>query len=155
MHWLASRVADVSELSDCYCRIKDQRRSGGAVSASDEAAARKAFLAALHELVQQISLRPGVSACFAAQDGLVVDAIEEGVAAEAANFEALAAMAQSCLIPARHAAETLRLGGVRQMLLIGDAQKLIMIELGQMTLGIVSPSSQQLAESLGVHLSDA
>lgn len=144
MHWLAHRVEAVSALLERYVLLSEHRRAGKGVSASEEAAARMAFLSAVRDMVAEVSQRPGVLACFAAHEGLLVEAVGE----VAADFEALAAMSQLCLAPTRRAAETLSLGSMQQMLLVGSQRKLALIQLGPMTVGVLSPASIQLSEAL-------
>jgi predicted regulator of Ras-like GTPase activity (Roadblock/LC7/MglB family) len=143
VHWLADQVAELTELSQ-RCHLHSERwakREG--VSASDDAEPRAAFMSALRKVILQIGQHDGVSGCFVAHDGLVVES-----SGEAADYEALAAMSQWCVTPAHQVVETLSLGALQQILLIGSDRKLAMIQLGQMTLGILAPTSVQLSDVL-------
>lgn len=142
-HWLAEQVAVLNRLSEQYERLNRAWQDSGSVSREQEARARSEFVSGLHTVVEQISRRSGVSGCFVANEGLLVEAAGQGL-----DFEALAAMAQWCETPAEHVAKTLALGTVQQILVIGAKNKLALIRLGRMTLGIVSPSSIRLAEVL-------
>lgn len=143
VHWLADQVAALTKLSEHY-RVEQQRQQTGEdISPAHESSARTAFLFALRKLVEQVNQRPGVSGCFVAYEGFTVEAAGKGV-----DYDALAAMTQSSLMPAEHAAETLSLGAVQQLVIVGSEQKLALIQLGQMTLGILSPASVQLSEVL-------
>ena len=143
MHWLAEQVAELTELSQ-RCHLHSERwikREG--VSDSGDAEARATFMSALRKVIEQIGQRDGVLGCFAAHDGLVVDST-----GESADYEALAAMSQWCVTSAYQVAETLSLGSLQQILLIGSDKKLALVQLGQMTLGILAPTSVQLSELL-------
>jgi predicted regulator of Ras-like GTPase activity (Roadblock/LC7/MglB family) len=142
-HWLTDQVAVLKALSQ-RCHLINERwtkREGG--SETQESEARAAFMAALRKVVGQIKQHEGILACFVAHEGLVVEAIGEET-----EFEALAAMTQWCVTPAHHAVETLSLGTLQQILLIGSERKLALIQLGQMTLGILAPNSVQLSDTL-------
>jgi len=142
-HWLTEQVTILKGLSE-RCHLINERwakREGG--SETHESEARATFMAALREVVEQINKHEGILACFVAHDGLVVEAT-----GEAAEYEALAAMTQWCVTPAHHAVETLTLGTLQQIVLIGSERKLALIQLGQMTLGILAPVSVQLSDTL-------
>lgn len=142
-HWLADQVAVLGELSE-RCRLLNKRHPiQGGVSSENEANARTAFLSKLRSVVEHVNQRHGVLGCFVAHEGLLVEA-----AGDTVDFEALAAMSQWCEVPAQRAAETLSLGSVQQILIIGSERKLALIQLGQMTMGILSPASVQLSEVL-------
>jgi predicted regulator of Ras-like GTPase activity (Roadblock/LC7/MglB family) len=142
-HWLAEQVAELKELSQ-RCHLHSERwakREG--VSQSGEAEARTVFMAALRKVIEQIGQHEGVSGCFVAHDGLVVEST-----GQSADYEALAAMSQWCVTPGHQVVETLSLGALQQILLIGSERKLAMIQLGQMTLGILAPTSVHLSDVL-------
>ncbi len=140
---MTEQVLALNGLSEQYERLNRAWQDSGPVSREQEAKARTEFLSGLRAVVQQIARRRGVSGCFVANEGLLVEAVGDGL-----DFEALAAMAQWCETPAEHAAKTLALGTVQQILIVGSRDKLALIRLGRMTLGIVSPTSIQLAETL-------
>jgi predicted regulator of Ras-like GTPase activity (Roadblock/LC7/MglB family) len=142
-HWLAEQVAALNRLSEQYEYLNRAWQDSVSVPREQEAKARAEFMAGLRAVVEQISRRRGISGCFVANEGLLVEAVGDTL-----DFEALAAMAQWCETPAEHAAKTLTLGTVQQILIIGSENKLALIRLGRMTLGIVSPTSIQLAETL-------
>ena len=132
-HWLAEQVAALSELAKNYrlTNVRWSQREGA--TEAHESEGRMVYMDSLREVVSQINQRRGVLGCFVAHDGLLVEAAGEGL-----DFEALAAMTQWCVMPANNAAETLSLGNVQQILIIGSERKLALIQLGQMTL-VASP----------------
>lgn len=119
-HWLADRIARVRAIED-----------------------RAALLEALGTLVAEVGAREGVDGCFAAHEGLLV-----AVEGRKVSFEAVAAMAQHGLEPAREAAEGAGLGPLRQLLLVGDTGKLALFLLGPLTFGIVAPAAVDLGGAL-------
>jgi predicted regulator of Ras-like GTPase activity (Roadblock/LC7/MglB family) len=99
--------------------------------------------AALRDLVAEVAARAGVAACFACYDGLLV-----ARAGGEADYEALAAIAQSCVAAGRQAADALALGGVQQLLVVGDARKLALMVMGPFAVGVLAPIEVQLSRSL-------
>lgn len=130
MHWLSERVLELSTLSEA------------ALSGGTGRARRHEFLNQMAELVDELARREGVTAAFASFEGLLVAA-----SGTAEDFEALAAMAQASLVPAFDSAGVVQLGTLRQLVLVGDRQKLALLRVGPVTLGIVSPSNVSLAEA--------
>ena len=131
MHWLATRIEHLLAIA--------VPEGLGASEGGRER--RRAFLDAVHELVDEVAARDGVTAAFASYEGLVV------AAAGAAEFEALAAMAQSAMEPARHTAGVAELGALRQLVLVGERSKLALLRVGPVTVGLLCPSGVHLAEA--------
>lgn len=105
--------------------------------------ARDAFTAAVRRVVVDVAARRGITACFVAHDGLVAD--KEG---GGADFDALAAVAQKCAEAARDGAASASLGGARQLVVVGDEQKLAMVIVGPLVVGILAPVETSLGEAL-------
>jgi predicted regulator of Ras-like GTPase activity (Roadblock/LC7/MglB family) len=87
--------------------------------------------------------RPGVTACFVCHDGLMIE-----TAGSAVDFEALSAMTQQWMVAGKEAASTLALGAVRQMVIVGAEHKLALFVIGQLAVGILSPSEVVLSRVL-------
>lgn len=121
MHWLADRVVAVAALAP-----------DGEVGGT-----RRAFLAEVSRLVEEVARRDGVEAAFASYEGLLV-AVAGDRAAEA---EPLAALAQSTMDPIHVGV----LGTLQQLLLVGSERKLALLRVGPVTVGLLSPSSVRLA----------
>lgn len=134
MHWLAEQVSRVSSLVP-------EGRHGDAEHAREQ---RKAFLDAVGHVVEEVARRPGVTGAFASYEGLIV------AHAGNADFEGLAAMAQSAMEPAQHAAGMGHLGALQQVVIVGDRQKIALIRLGPVSLGILSASAVALANATAV-----
>lgn len=130
MHWLSDQVENLLALAP----------HEGAGASAEARRQRRAFLDAVGQLVDEVASRDGVAAAFASYEGLVV------ATAGDASFEGLAAMAQSAMEPARHAAGVTELGALKQLVLIGDRNKLALIRVGPVTLGLMSPIQTVLAD---------
>ncbi len=131
MHWLESQVERLHAL------IESQTRAAGAKEACH------AFLSAVEDVTSAVVRRPGVTACFVCHDGLLIE-----TAGRAPDFEALSAMAQAWMVAGKEAALTLSLGKVRQMVLVGHEHKLALFVIGQLAVGILSPSAVVLGQAL-------
>lgn len=142
-HWLAAELTRLQALAVEHAR---EKTSTGVPGHREEAQhrSREAFLAATRSLVAGISERRGVTACFVSHDGLLAD-----YGGKAPDFEALAAVAQKCQAVGREAGASLSLGGVRQMVVVGDEHKLAMLLVGQLVIGILCPVDTSLGELLG------
>jgi predicted regulator of Ras-like GTPase activity (Roadblock/LC7/MglB family) len=123
MHWLEEQVERLQSLADAHRRSE--------------------FMNAVREVAGAVACREGVTACWVCHDGLLID-----TAGYAANFEALSAMTQSWMVTGKEAAITLSLGRVQQMLLVGVEHKLALFVIGQLAVGILSPTTVNLARTL-------
>jgi predicted regulator of Ras-like GTPase activity (Roadblock/LC7/MglB family) len=138
MHWLSEQLTSLDAAADRFARSKHDRPG------LEAHGAREAFRRALDELASGIGKRAGVTAAFVAHEGLVL-----ATAGNVPSFEALAATAQVTLSAGKSAATGLSLGGLRQMVLIGEDHKLALFIVGQMALGILAPCDVNLAAVLG------
>ena len=136
MHWLAEKVTDLQSRALAY-----QQARGG--TAEVAATARRDLFEALREVVGELASREGVLAAFVQHEGLLM----EGVG-ERAELEAAAAMAQLLIPPIGQVQNTLSLGQVRQMVLVGDERKLVLLIFPEICLGMLAPSDTRLAERL-------
>jgi predicted regulator of Ras-like GTPase activity (Roadblock/LC7/MglB family) len=108
-----------------------------------ESQARDAFLSAVEDVTSEVVRRDGVTACFVCHDGLLLE-----TAGRAPDFEALSAMTQTWMVAGKEAALTLSLGKVRQMVIVGSEHKLALFVIGQLAVGILSPSAVVLGRVL-------
>ena len=138
MHWLASEVERLLTLSEGY--LQPSAVKGGVDKAERT---RAQFLGAVRGMVQDVAKHPGVTACFACHDGLVLAGSGRGV-----DFEALSAMAQACMAVSKDAASALSLGRVQQLVLVGNEHKLALLAVGQLSIGILSPCDVELGTAL-------
>jgi len=140
MHWLAQQLTSLDQVAERFARAK----TGGDRFVPETGDAREAFRRALADLASGVSKRPGVAASFVAHEGLVL-----ATGGNVPDFDALAATAQVCLSAGKAAATGLSLGGLKQMVLVGEDHKLALFLVGQMALGILAPCDVNLAAVLG------
>jgi predicted regulator of Ras-like GTPase activity (Roadblock/LC7/MglB family) len=137
MHWLAEQIEELHQLES----VHDTSRERG--DSKIQSQARVILIGAVRQLVQDVATRDGVTASFAAYEGLLVDS-----AGGSANFDALAAMGQRLISTANEASDPLLLSHVHQMVVIGDEQKVVLFQIGDLTVGILGPAAVTLAERL-------
>jgi predicted regulator of Ras-like GTPase activity (Roadblock/LC7/MglB family) len=131
MHWLESQVERLHGLSETLTRATDSKE------------ARQSFREAVEDVASAVVRRAGVTACFVCHDGLLIE-----TAGRAPDFEALSAMTQHWMVAGKEAALTLSLGKVRQMVIVGQEHKLALFVIGQLAVGILSPSAVVLGSAL-------
>lgn len=140
MHWLEGELQRLHGLARACEAAKAGRRPG---REEEERAARGVFRDAVSEVLEGMSAREGVSACFAAHEGLLADS-----RGWSPDFDALAAVAQACLASGADASDKLALGGVQQIVVVGQVQKLAMLVVGPVALGILCPRGVELGSAL-------
>ena len=131
MHWLESQVERLHGLAETLARAVDPKE------------ARQRFRDAVEDVTAAVVRRAGVTACFVCHDGLLLE-----TAGRAPDFEALSAMTQHWMVAGKEAALTLSLGKVRQMVIVGHEHKLALFVIGQLAVGILSPSAVVLGQAL-------
>lgn len=122
MHWLSDQLQQLTEIP----------------SRSHEALLRQ-----IEALITQLGERDEVTTAFASHDGLLC-----AISGEDTAVEALAAMSQYCMAPAHEAGRLLGMGAVRQQLIIGDHQKLVLFQLQDLVIGMLCPRDVDLASAL-------
>jgi predicted regulator of Ras-like GTPase activity (Roadblock/LC7/MglB family) len=125
-HWLADQITELQRLAQ--------------PSTTEE---REAFQVALHTFVEEVSQRRGVSSCVVGHEGFVV-----ATSGRVIDAERLAAMSQLCLATASHADAELGLGGLQQMLLVGDTMKIVLFQIGEMSIAIHAKTGVDLGAAL-------
>ncbi len=142
MHWLTQQLDRLERLAGEYRELRGLALARE-VDVTTADAGRRLFFDAVSETAAEIQRRPGVDACFVSHEGLVCKE-----AGQAKSFEALAAFAQSCLETASSSVAQPVLGGVRQMVLVGDDGKLALFRLGSLAVGIRCGTDVNLARIL-------
>jgi predicted regulator of Ras-like GTPase activity (Roadblock/LC7/MglB family) len=125
-HWLADQLAELQQLAN-----------------PTTSAEHEEFQIALHTLVEEVSQRRGVSSCVVGHEGFVV-----ATAGRLVDAERLAAMSQLCLATGTHADEELGLGGLQQMLLVGGRMKVVLFQVGEMSIAIHAETGVDLGATL-------
>jgi predicted regulator of Ras-like GTPase activity (Roadblock/LC7/MglB family) len=125
-HWLADQIAALQRLAN--------------PTTGEE---REAFQVALHTLVEEVSQRRGVSSCVVGHEGFVV-----ATSGRVLDAERLAAMSQLCLATGNHSDVELGLGGLQQMLLVGEKMKVVLFQVGEMSIAIHARTGVDLGVAL-------
>ena len=137
MHWLETRVRWLHGLSEAH----ENALLAGRWNERENT--RTTLVAGLREVVNEVATRSGVTACFAAHEGLSVE-----TAGRAPDFEALSAMTQCSMVSSHDVATTLSLGKVQQMVIVGEEHKLALFFIGPLALGVLAPAGVQLGDVL-------
>jgi predicted regulator of Ras-like GTPase activity (Roadblock/LC7/MglB family) len=136
MHWLADGIGALHQLADRHLRVRQ-------LGAPDlERKAREELMNAVHDLVTTAGAKEGVIGCFAAYEGLLISTAGD------TDFEAQAATTQGFLWHAFDNSETLALGPIKQMVIVGENSKVALIPIGVITIGIMGPTATNLSELL-------
>ncbi len=141
MHWLDSQLQVLYKLAETY----QNSRSTGSEKDSHEQIrqSRAEFIDQVQQLTESIVKLADISACVAVHDGLIL--------AQAGNLidsDALGMMIQETVAIGERSKGLLSLGEIQQIVMVGEKNKIAMLSVGQLTLGIVSPKQVNLAESL-------
>ncbi|MEQ1569303.1 MAG: roadblock/LC7 domain-containing protein [Myxococcota bacterium] len=141
-HWLASQLDQL----DALARERDRRAGAASRGEVDEASARLAredFLRALDTFVLEVATREGVVGCVVGHEGLVL--ASGGTPPDA---DTLAAVGQVWLDAATQGAGQLGLGGMSQLVVIGDQYKVALFQTGGMSIAILAHATAELASVL-------
>ena len=140
MGWLETKVLEIHRIAGEYEVAVGQREDGQKAKTSS---LRKELRFALSGLVDKVAALPDVIGCFATRDGLLMEG-----SGPIDGLEAAAAMAQWCILPGKDAAETLQLGKLSQLVIIGEGGKLALIHVEGITIGVLAPTQVNLGELL-------
>ncbi len=143
MHWFDGRLRELGGLANRFLQYRQLAASNVAGSAEAARQARETFVSDLCNLVSDVAERPGVEACFATHEGLLVAS-----AGDSEDFDALAAMSQTCLATATKSPKSLSIGPMKQMVIVGEHRKLALFTIGDMALGVLGLSTTVLSEAL-------
>ncbi len=141
-HWLERQIGQLHQL---FARYMQARAQPGNEARDDRAksAARSEFTAMLDSTLHAIAAHDGITACVATFEGLVL-----AQAGALPDFEALAAVSEDSFRNAMRGGDTIALGPVEQMVIIGAEHKLALFRIGGLVLGILSPRRTPLATTL-------
>jgi len=140
MSWLAEALDDLREASRKHAVMV------GDNSSEDE---RQAVATELQEgvvqVVQQLGKLDGVTAAFACQGEAVLE--KEGFVPD---FDNLSSTTRSLRGALDVASESFRLGGMSQTVLVGAEHKLALFSIGDVTLGVLTPTGVSLAQAMSL-----
>ena len=140
MHWLESQIQVLHELEQEYSSAKRSGLENNPSPRAEEREKRLVFIEKVQALVTSVSGYPGISGCLSCHDGLVI-----ARAGSLADFDAAAATAQECIWAAGKARDTIGLGDLHQIVIVGSENKISVIIVGQVAICILSPSEITLS----------
>ncbi|MDD2941499.1 MAG: roadblock/LC7 domain-containing protein [bacterium] len=143
MHWLAGQLEIINQLKGQYQQHTYVVAKEGASVTPLLKESKDAFFLALHRLVEDISKRPGIIACFISNEGLLVES--HGVQDD---LEGLAAMSQLAINSAGKICDSLNLGPLQQTIVVGSMKKVALFSLGEVEVGILSLTNTNLSKTL-------
>lgn len=136
MHWLEQRLGALHDAVNRHAAFRH-------TSDTDAArAARQGAIDKLHELVEEVEVRPGINGCFASHEGMLVASAGDH------DLEQYAALAQRLFDISETSATSEEIGAFEQLVVIGAALKVAMFRVGDFTVGVVAPKATQLGTVL-------
>lgn len=143
MHWLERQIAELDRLAEDYLDTQRRQVNDIVLVSEDMRDKRRCFIEALQTLVDRVVKIKGVSACVAFHEGLVLAG-----SGKLPNVDALGAMIQESIGVALKGAGILSLGEIRQIVIVGETDKVAMLSVGPVILCITSPKAVNLASAL-------
>ena len=137
-------VQKLTEIERLEAHCKGLRESGDPEQEAERRSARETILVRVDELVLEISAKPGVHACVAANEGLAFSTFGQALP----SFDAVAAMTQIGLEAGERTCSALAMGRFRQLVMLGDDLKLVLIAVGHVVIAIQAPVSTDLSRVL-------
>lgn len=140
MHWFDSQLQTLHQFAEIYekCRIENSDES-----VEETRQARSVFIDNVQKLVDSVVKLADISGCVAAHDGFIL-----AKAGSVSGLDALGAMIQESMDIAQRNKEILELGNIQQIVIVGENNKIAMISLGQVTIGVLSSKHINLTKSL-------
>jgi len=140
MHWFDSQLQNLYKLAEAYenCRVNNSDDS-----VDDVRKIRTEFIDNVQSLVDLVIKLNDISGCVAAHDGFLL-----AKAGSVSDSDALGAMMQESMVIAQRNRKILDLGEIQQIVIVGEDNKIAMISVGQLTLGILSSKQINLKELL-------
>ena len=142
-HWFESQIAKLVSLSEEYTAHRTVRNDQSATFDHQPDVHRSKLVEALNRIVTKVAAHRGVSGCLISYDGLVM-----AMAGEASDFDALAAVTQEFVDVANKGINTLELGRMQQIVVVGTNYKIAVVVIGTMALSVLSPRTTNLSASL-------
>jgi predicted regulator of Ras-like GTPase activity (Roadblock/LC7/MglB family) len=146
--WLEERLNALQQVNYLYANLREQRETA-------QASADKAIIIAIEDglkelrqrmfgettqLVEQIAMHDGIVMAFVAYEGLVMAA-----SGQSDDHELYAAVANQFAFQAIQTAARLQFDDPRQVVIVTNTQKLALIFVKDMILGIVAPRTIELS----------
>lgn len=140
MHWFDSQLQALYKHAEAYeiCRANSSDDFVEQIRKT-----RTDFINNVQLLIDSIVKSSDISGCVVVHDGFLL-----AKAGAVSDTDALAAMMQESMLTAQKCKKTLNLGEIQQIVIVGETNKIAMISVGQVTLGILSAKQTNLAKSL-------
>ncbi len=140
MHWLETQLQTLHELAEAYdkCRADNSDENGEEIRET-----RTLFINNVQSLVDTIVKLPEISGCVAGHDGFIL-----AKAGSVLDTDALGAVIQESMVIAERCKSQLNLGSIKQIVIVGENNKIAMISVAPVTLCILSPTHCNLADLL-------
>jgi len=139
MHWFDSQLQVLYQLAEAYQKC----RNNSFDDAEETRKTRTEFINSVQELVDSVVKLSNISGCVAGHDGFIL-----AKAGSVVDSDALGVMLQESMLIAERSNKLLALGKIQQIVIVGEKNKIAMISIGQLTLGIVCPKHINLADTL-------
>ena len=143
MHWFESQILTLYKLAEAYTSSKKLEGSDVLNMSEQGRQKRSEFIEAVQALVNRVIHSPGVTACTAYHEGLIL-----AQSGKIPDTDALGAIIQESIRTAQKGEAILNLGKVQQIVIVGDLNKIAMITVGPIILCVLSPKQTNLALSL-------
>lgn len=143
MHWFESQILTLYKLAEAYTSSKKLEGHDVLNMSEQGRQKRSEFIEAVQALVNRVIHSPGVTACTAYHEGLIL-----AQSGKIPDTDALGAIIQESIRTAQKGEAILNLGKVQQIVIVGDLNKIAMITVGPIILCVLSPKQTNLALSL-------
>jgi predicted regulator of Ras-like GTPase activity (Roadblock/LC7/MglB family) len=143
MHWYESQILTLYKLAEAYNFSKKQEGNDILNLSEQGRQKRSEFIEAVQALVNSVIHSPGVTACTAYHEGLIL-----AQSGKITDTDALGAIIQESIRVAQKGEAILHLGKIQQIVIVGDLNKIAMITVGPIILCVLSPKHTNLALSL-------
>ena len=143
MHWLQEEMNKLHDLLERHQEYKQMDNAEVEGAKEAEKQTRENFFAAISGLVSDIADHRNVDACFACHEGLLVEN-----SGRFKDFEALAAVGQNLIQSGIEATQSLNLGDMQQLVVVGSKKKMALFWVGEIGIGIIARKRTKLHELL-------
>lgn len=143
MHWFESQLAELDRLAAAYSAAQRQPSDDLVGTSASLRTKRGEFIGALQTLVDGVVRIKGIDACAAYHEGLILAS-----AGQLPHADALGALIEDSIGVARDSSTILKLGDIEQLVIVGSASKVAVINIGPVVLCIACPKTTNLAAAL-------
>ncbi len=142
MHWFDSQIQVLQKLAEAYDKSQDNNSDDFVVEVKKT---RSDFIDKVQFVVDSVAKFSGITGCVASHDGFIL--AKAGVLQDT-KADVLSAVIQENISNAQRNKNSLDLGDIEQIVIVGKTNKIAMISIGQLTLGILSSAQTNLTKQL-------